>query len=147
MLVELANRGIGITALYYCPHRPDTGCACRKPAPGMLLRAAADHRLDLSQSWMIGDKPSDIEAARRAGIQQTVLIHAAGGQRRRAETRALHVCRSLNDATRHVVATAGAGPIAGQTLPPTSGLPRPVDPASIRAIDQPRFGSNRRDIA
>lgn len=56
-----------------CPHAPASdardGCLCRKPRPGMLLRAAAEHGLDLSRSWMIGDSLDDVEAGRRAGCQ------------------------------------------------------------------------------
>ncbi len=65
---------------YWCPHWPWScrgrlafACSCRKPAPGMLLRAAAKHGLDLSSSWMVGDILDDVEAGRRAGCR-TVLI-------------------------------------------------------------------------
>lgn len=61
-----------IQGFYYCPHVADA-CNCRKPAPGMLLRAASEHGLLLAHSWMIGDILDDIEAGRRAGCR-TVLI-------------------------------------------------------------------------
>jgi len=64
---------VPIDGFYYCPHRPDGGCACRKPAPGMLKRAALEHRLRLRECWMVGDILDDIEAGRRAGCR-TVLI-------------------------------------------------------------------------
>ena len=51
-----------ILAVYYCPHRVEDGCECRKPKPGMLLEAAADWDLDLTQCYMVGDAISDIEA-------------------------------------------------------------------------------------
>lgn len=57
----------------FCPHEPRDRCACRKPAPGMLLRAAAGHGIDLAASWMIGDILNDVEAGRRAGCR-TILI-------------------------------------------------------------------------
>ena len=60
---------IPIDAAYYCPHGHDAGCDCRKPAPGMLLRAAAEHNLDLARSWMVGDAATDIEAGQRAGCR------------------------------------------------------------------------------
>jgi D-glycero-D-manno-heptose 1,7-bisphosphate phosphatase len=60
-------------AFYYCPHHPEAGCACRKPGPGMLLRAAREHGVDLERSWMIGDILDDVEAGRRAGCR-TCLI-------------------------------------------------------------------------
>jgi D-glycero-D-manno-heptose 1,7-bisphosphate phosphatase len=59
--------GVTFAGAYYCPHGPDAGCRCRKPAPGLLLDAAAELGLDLAQSIMIGDKPSDVEAGRAAG--------------------------------------------------------------------------------
>ncbi len=72
---ELAHRGANLERFYYCPHHPDFSgpCDCRKPAPGMLLRAAADYDLDLSRSYFIGDNVSDVEAGRRAGCHTVRL--------------------------------------------------------------------------
>jgi D-glycero-D-manno-heptose 1,7-bisphosphate phosphatase len=56
-------------AIYYCRHLPTDSCVCRKPAPGLLLRAARDLSIDLRSSWMIGDKQIDITAGRRAGCR------------------------------------------------------------------------------
>ncbi len=80
----LGNEGAYIDAIYYCPHHPDSGfegevpelkceCDCRKPKPGMLLRAAKDYNIDLSKSWMIGDGENDIKAGKAAGCH-TALI-------------------------------------------------------------------------
>lgn len=76
----LAQYGVMLDGFYYCPHSPDgavnryaIACTCRKPMPGMLLRAASEHGIDLARSWMIGDILHDIEAGRRAGCR-TVLI-------------------------------------------------------------------------
>ena len=76
----LAQYGVTLDGFYYCPHSPDgvvsryaIPCTCRKPMPGMLLRAAREHGIDLARSWMIGDILHDIEAGRRAGCR-TVLI-------------------------------------------------------------------------
>jgi D-glycero-D-manno-heptose 1,7-bisphosphate phosphatase len=76
----LAAEGAQLDAVYFCPHHPDfTGpCACRKPAPGMLLRAAADYRLDLTRSWLVGDTSSDIGAGCAAGCR-TVLVRTGYG--------------------------------------------------------------------
>ncbi len=63
----LAEQGIALDGVYYCPHGPDEGCACRKPAPGLILRAAEEFGIDLSLSFMTGDKTSDVEAGLRAG--------------------------------------------------------------------------------
>ncbi len=72
LLEEVEARGLRITDILYCPHDFDD-CECRKPEPGMLLEAAARHRLDLGRSWMVGDSERDIEAGRRAGCR-TVRI-------------------------------------------------------------------------
>jgi histidinol-phosphate phosphatase family protein len=76
----LAQYGVTLDGFYYCPHSPDGAvaryamhCTCRKPLPGMLLRAARERGIDLARSWMIGDILHDVEAGRRAGCR-TVLI-------------------------------------------------------------------------
>jgi D-glycero-D-manno-heptose 1,7-bisphosphate phosphatase len=70
----LSEQGIGLSGFYYCPHdRPDN-CDCRKPKPGMLLKAALDHDIDLSNSWMIGDILDDVEAGNLAGCR-SVLVY------------------------------------------------------------------------
>jgi histidinol-phosphate phosphatase family protein len=71
--------GASLAAMYYCPHLPvdpliGAPCTCRKPAPGLLRRAAAEHALDLKHSWMVGDILNDVEAANRAGCR-SVLVH------------------------------------------------------------------------
>jgi D-glycero-D-manno-heptose 1,7-bisphosphate phosphatase len=62
-----------LKGFYYCPHHPEAGCRCRKPSPGLLLRAAREQGVDLGRSWMIGDILDDVEAGRRAGCR-TCLI-------------------------------------------------------------------------
>jgi histidinol-phosphate phosphatase family protein len=66
---ELKRMGCSVDAIYYCPHLPGAGCSCRKPEPGLILRAAKDLGLDIASSWMIGDKEIDLEAANRAGCR------------------------------------------------------------------------------
>lgn len=81
MTDEFARRGIPISKVYYCPHHPDfTGpCPCRKPEPGMLLKAIEEFDLDISQCELFGDKESDMEAGRRAGIPEANLhLYKAG---------------------------------------------------------------------
>jgi len=70
-----------ISGVYYCPHDSEGrvpkytfACACRKPLPGLLLKAAGEHSLDLKRSWMIGDILHDVEAGRRAGCR-TILVN------------------------------------------------------------------------
>lgn len=73
MCRELAERGAFVTKVYYCPHAGDPPCECRKPAPGLILRAAREHEIDLKESWMIGDSNIDVEAGKNAGCR-TVRI-------------------------------------------------------------------------
>ena len=79
----LAQAGARIDAYYYCPHHPDFGkikdCDCRKPKPGLLYRAGADFSIDLTDSYLIGDKASDILAGAAAGVT-TFLVATGYGQ-------------------------------------------------------------------
>ncbi|MDB6148411.1 MAG: D-alpha,beta-D-heptose 1,7-bisphosphate phosphatase, partial [Spartobacteria bacterium] len=66
------SRQIGaavIDATYFCPHLPDDGCECRKPSAEMIFRAARQHDVDLKRSFFVGDKESDIECGRNAGVK------------------------------------------------------------------------------
>lgn len=69
MLSRFAEAGAVVTAIYVCPHDYSQGCECRKPLPGMLIKAASEHELDLPNSWMIGDSNSDIQAGKAAGCR------------------------------------------------------------------------------
>lgn len=76
----LAAAGAPMAGFYYCPHHPEgtvpeyaINCSCRKPEPGLLLRAARAHNIDLSRSWFIGDILNDVEAGRRAGCRTMLL--------------------------------------------------------------------------
>ncbi|MDD9873366.1 MAG: HAD family hydrolase [Deltaproteobacteria bacterium] len=80
LLAELAAQGVEIAGSFFCPHRPDAGCACRKPAPGLLYRARAQLGATLGRSWLIGDRPADAEAALRAGCRGAILVGAPPAQ-------------------------------------------------------------------
>jgi histidinol-phosphate phosphatase family protein len=76
----LRNLGVSLAGFYYCPHHPAGSvpayrrhCLCRKPAPGMVLQAAHDLRLDLQGSWLLGDILDDVEAGRRAGCRAILI--------------------------------------------------------------------------
>ncbi len=73
MLGELSKAGVRIDAIYFCPHKPGDGCSCRKPEPGLLVKAAEDFNIDLSNSWMIGDSDSDIVSGKRAGCRTAMV--------------------------------------------------------------------------
>lgn len=83
--LELAHDGARLDAIYYCAHHPAVGelpyrfdCDCRKPKPGLINRAATDFDIDLAQSWMIGDRYSDIELARNAGARAAFVLSGYG---------------------------------------------------------------------
>jgi D-glycero-D-manno-heptose 1,7-bisphosphate phosphatase len=65
--------GVDFAGVEYCPHAPGAGCSCRKPAPGMLLRAAAALQIDLRRSFMVGDRETDALAGKAAGTQSILL--------------------------------------------------------------------------
>lgn len=73
-VIELiAPSGIAITKTYVCPHSEHDNCDCRKPQPKLLLDAAQEYDIDLANSWMIGDRPSDVMTGVNAGTQ-TILV-------------------------------------------------------------------------
>lgn len=76
MINEFSKRGITIKKVYHCPHHPNISgeCICRKPNPGMIKQAEMEFNLDLANSILIGDKLSDIEAGKNAGIGLNILI-------------------------------------------------------------------------
>lgn len=74
MIDEFKSYGVEIKKIYHCPHAPSDDCNCRKPKPGMILQALDEFNISLKDSLMIGDKPSDLESARRAGVESGYLI-------------------------------------------------------------------------
>lgn len=83
MKLQFEREGAPLAGVYFCPHHPknaqgmyQTDCECRKPAPGMLAQAISEHQIDVTQSIMIGDKWSDIEAGQRAGVARCILIQS-----------------------------------------------------------------------
>ncbi len=86
MHAQFAQRGTPLLATFWCPHHPDAGigeygvaCECRKPRPEMLLAASEHFALDLHACWMIGDKPSDMQAAAAAGVGSRHLLEHVDG--------------------------------------------------------------------
>lgn len=76
-MLRQAGAGL-IDAVYFCPEAPNTGSLRRKPEPGMVLEAAAEHGIDLRRSYFVGDKAADIECGRRAGTR-TILVRTGYG--------------------------------------------------------------------
>jgi D-glycero-D-manno-heptose 1,7-bisphosphate phosphatase len=80
MVEEIECRGGSIAAVAYCPHRPDERCSCRKPQPGLLLRLADEHRLELSATVLIGDALTDIQAGQSAGCRTILVLTGRGAE-------------------------------------------------------------------
>jgi D-glycero-D-manno-heptose 1,7-bisphosphate phosphatase len=85
MQLELEKQNARLDAIYYCAHHPTVGeppyraeCDCRKPRTGLITRAAAELDIDLAESWMIGDRYSDIELARHAGMRSAFVLSGYG---------------------------------------------------------------------
>lgn len=109
----LKHHQIYLSGFYFCPHHIEgkideysVDCDCRKPMPGMLLKAAEEHHIDLNESWMIGDILNDVEAGNRAGCK-TILINngnetewLAGPMRTPT-----YVCSSINQAADDILET------------------------------------------
>jgi len=115
----LAEQGARLDGIYYCPHHPEVGaagyrlaCDCRKPKPGMLLRARDDMGIDLASSYMIGDSVRDVEAGQRAGCT-TILVRTGYGrgelehQPHRFTVAPAHVADDLLEAVEWILAKDG----------------------------------------
>ena len=76
MLGQFIYKNINILDIFHCPHGPGSTCDCRKPKPGMFLKAKDKHNTDMEKSWLIGDKEVDVIAANAAGIENTILVRS-----------------------------------------------------------------------
>jgi D-glycero-D-manno-heptose 1,7-bisphosphate phosphatase len=109
--------GARLDAIYYCPHHPKEGappfraeCDCRKPRPGMILRAAREHDIDLERSYVIGDSAVDLEAAGAAGVSGLLVLTGYGRglvehQRERIRVEPVRIAEDLLEAVRWIVGT------------------------------------------
>lgn len=98
----LKSKGIRLDGIYYCSHHPKDRCSCRKPAPGMLKKAARDHHLDLKRSYVVGDRFSDILLARRVGAISLLVLTGAGRKERRL-VKADHVTQNMASAAEWIL--------------------------------------------
>lgn len=120
LVARLKEEGAYLDGIYVCIHHPTEGeppyrvvCDCRKPKPGLLQRAAADHGLDLSRSTLVGDKPSDLLAARAVGARGVLVLTGYGlgeweYRRQRFGVAPDHVAEDLFDAVEWVIARRSA---------------------------------------
>ncbi len=122
---RLARRGARIDGIYFCPHHPEAArpeyrrrCRCRKPAPGMLLRAARELDLDLGRCFAIGDSARDIEAGRRAGCRAVLVRTGYGAEteaRLERELGADYVADDMSDAGEWILQETVGRRRAGKT--------------------------------
>jgi D-glycero-D-manno-heptose 1,7-bisphosphate phosphatase len=107
MVSAVARQGGRIDAVLYCPHRPDEGCNCRKPKPGLLLEAAERFDIDLRRSYFIGDAVSDVEAALAVGAQPLLVLTGRGREQApllaRHGYRGVPVLKDLGEAVAWIV--------------------------------------------
>jgi D-glycero-D-manno-heptose 1,7-bisphosphate phosphatase len=104
LLDLLDAEGVQVDGVYCCPHDAPDGCGCRKPAPGLLIQAAADHGFRLDEAFVVGDKGSDIEAGRRVG-STTILVLTGEGRETVAEGIAADQIASDLPAAAAIIAT------------------------------------------
>lgn len=102
MLDRIGASGGRVDAVYFCPHTAAAGCSCRKPAPGMLLRAATELRFAVESAFMIGDQECDVEAARRAGCHP-IFVRSNGSALALAGPHVPLVARDLLEASELIV--------------------------------------------
>jgi D-glycero-D-manno-heptose 1,7-bisphosphate phosphatase len=79
MCAAVSAAGGDIRDIFFCPHRPDQNCSCRKPRAGLILSARDRYDIDLSRACMVGDSAKDITAARNAGVRLTLLVRTGNG--------------------------------------------------------------------
>lgn len=103
LVADLARHGIVIERSFHCPHRPDEGCSCRKPAPGLIWRARDELGAALARSWLVGDAESDVGAARNAACAGAVRLLPDAS---RESPEAAAVARDLPEAARIILAAS-----------------------------------------
>jgi D-glycero-D-manno-heptose 1,7-bisphosphate phosphatase len=113
---RLALGGVHITAFYHCPHVPDDNCDCRKPKPLLAERAAADFGFDLKDSFVVGDKPCDIDLGRNCGAR-TILVRTGYGREYEASgLKADCITDDLVSAADWIIRTSVADTSAGSRM-------------------------------
>lgn len=100
---ELRREGADYDAIYYCPHTPEEDCNCRKPKPGLLLKAASELNIDLGASYTVGDRDLDVGAGRAAGTKTILVPRTNHPDNSRSDLLADFVAPNLADAARLIL--------------------------------------------
>lgn len=98
MVNQVKKSGARIDGVYYCPHIPSEGCDCRKPLPGLLLRAAREMHIDLERSYCVGDKMTDVAAGKAAGCRSILVLAGEGDKQDEGTLNAFVIARDLRHA-------------------------------------------------
>jgi len=108
MLSDSHRAGARITAVYVCPHAPDHGCACRKPAPGLILKATLESGINAQESLVVGDDLRDLAAAKGAGVEAALVLTGKGRAVVALRDPGVAVYDDLGALTRALIATGGS---------------------------------------
>lgn len=102
MIDEFKKRDIKISQVEFCPHGPNDDCNCRKPKIGMIENILKNHSIDLDNSWLVGDKSSDIKCANNAKIAHTIQVRS-GHKFDEKSSKAEFICDSVKDITKKII--------------------------------------------
>jgi len=99
----LRTRGITIFDVFYCPHKSEENCECKKPKPYFIHHAAQLYNLDLTRSFMVGDHPSDIQCGINAGVTPIYLLSGHGRKHRDELNADFKICKDLSEASKYIL--------------------------------------------
>lgn len=102
MIDKFDEKGIKISQVEFCPHGPDDNCSCRKPKTGMIDNILKNHCVDLENSWLVGDKVSDIKCAMNANIKNTIQVKT-GHNFDEKNSPATYICQSIKDVCKIII--------------------------------------------
>jgi len=103
-LVEiLRSRNIRVYDIFYCPHKAEDGCTCRKPNPYFINKAAELYNLNLADSYIIGDHPSDAKCGLNAGVEPIYLLTGHGRKHQAELTHDVRICENILDAANYII--------------------------------------------
>jgi len=103
MLKKFREKGINIEDVFYCPHKPDNNCDCRKPKTKLVDALIEKYHIDVSNSYVIGDKTADIKLAENLGMRSVLVKTGKGGKDKKYEVRPTYVAKDLVEASNTIL--------------------------------------------
>jgi len=140
----LEIQGVRLDAIYYCPHAPEQGCACRKPQPGLAEMAARTFHFPLEHGWIIGDKPCDMELARACGARSILVRTGYGAQHELEGLSYDHVAGDLLEAAHLILRQSGH---SSAKLASAGGIPMESAADRLRGHVEGSIETKRRLLA